>query len=208
MSQTGPKTCAGFPKSHQDCWRFCAALGGMSAGAAAAALAARRNAQLEQDAKAGRQKRLEAEAKRLRSELDSFKGKPDLMMLIRVAKAERLASGEIKEAEPPPNYRTGLERDHPADEVVGDSGKLYISTSLFCLRPHHQPRKSAIYIVESKPFDPIILITIMCNCATMAWESPLDPTGTWKEGFIDVSLRYIPAFCAGVCSSHVGRVVL
>ena len=34
----------------------------------------------------------------------------------------------------------------------------------------------------------IILLTIGANCATMAWESPLDemlhPEGTWKSDFV------------------------
>ena len=161
----------------------------MSAGAAAAAMAARRAAQAENEQKANRQKMYQENAIRLRAELENVKGKPDMMMLIRVAKAERLASGEIQEAEPPPNYRIGLERETPADEVIGNSGKLYGYVALCCLHVYDQPRKAAIYIVESKPFDPIILITIMCNCATMAWESPLDPTGTWKEQFINVRCR-------------------
>eukprot|EP00325_Prymnesiales_sp_UTEX-LB-985_P027328 CAMPEP_0174740670 /NCGR_PEP_ID=MMETSP1094-20130205/74240_1 /TAXON_ID=156173 /ORGANISM="Chrysochromulina brevifilum, Strain UTEX LB 985" /LENGTH=70 /DNA_ID=CAMNT_0015944423 /DNA_START=9 /DNA_END=218 /DNA_ORIENTATION=+ len=70
------------------------------------------------------------------------------MKLIKLAKAERLLSGEIVEAEPPPNYRLGLEREKPAEEVVGDSGKMYRSTAFFCLWPHHQPRKAAIYCCE------------------------------------------------------------
>ena len=73
-------------------------------------------------------------------------------------------------------------------EVVGtSSGKAYGGTGFFCLRPYHEPRRTAIMICESKPFDPLILLTILANCTTMAWESPLDPTGTWKSGFIDVS---------------------
>ena len=49
----------------------------------------------------------------------------------------------------------------------------------------HEPRRTAIRIVESKPFDPFILLTILANCSTMAWESPLDPEGTDKAAFID-----------------------
>ena len=58
------------------------------------------------------------------------------------------------------------------------------NTSLFCLRVHHQPRKAAIRFVESRCFDPVILVTILANCTTMAWESPLDPEGTAKAHFI------------------------
>ena len=42
----------------------------------------------------------------------------------------------------------------------------------------------------------IILLTIMANCATMAWESPLDemlqPEGTWKSDFVD-SMSKVPS---------------
>ena len=43
------------------------------------------------------------------------------------------------------------------------------------LRPFNKPRIWAIKFVESRPFDPVILCTILANCTTMAWESPLDP---------------------------------
>lgn len=46
-------------------------------------------------------------------------------------------------------------------ETLGtSSGRVYTGTSLFCLTPSNQPRKTAIRIVESRPFDPIILLTI------------------------------------------------
>ena len=35
-------------------------------------------------------------------------------------------------------------------------------------------------------FEPFVLLTIIANCVTMAWESPLDPPGTPKAHFIDV----------------------
>ena len=42
--------------------------------------------------------------------------------------------------------------------------------------------------VELRWFDMVILLTIGANCATMAWESPLDemlhPEGTWKSDFV------------------------
>ena len=79
-----------------------------------------------------------------------------------------------------------LSSDPPADAVVGKDMRRYHSTSLFCLKVHHPFRRTAIRIVESPPFDPIILITIICNCATMGWESPLDPEGTPKAHFIAV----------------------
>ena len=82
----------------------------------------------------------------------------------------------------------GLEALDASPTAVKVKGKerIYQSTALFCLRPGHEPRRSFIKLVESKPFDPIILITILCNCATMAWESPLDPCCTDKAAFIAV----------------------
>lgn len=74
--------------------------------------------------------------------------------------------------------------NHP-DAVAGPSKKIYHSTSLCCLRPGHWPRRPAIFFIENKLFDTFILLTIMANCATMAWQSPLDPPGTWKAAFID-----------------------
>ena len=79
-----------------------------------------------------------------------------------------------------------LNAQQPAESVTGRSGKVYQSKSLFCLRPGDEPRASAIRLVESPPFDPLILLTIACNCFTMAWESPLDPEGTPKAYFINV----------------------
>ena len=79
-----------------------------------------------------------------------------------------------------------LSADPPKETVLGPSGKVYSSTSVFVLRVFDEPRKSAILLIEAPLFDPLILFTIMCNCTTMAWESPLDPSGTWKSSFIDV----------------------
>lgn len=73
----------------------------------------------------------------------------------------------------------------PPEEVVGPSGQVYRSTSLFCLRPWHQPRRGAIFLVESPLFDPIIMLTILANCLTLAWQTPLEPQGTSKAAFID-----------------------
>jgi hypothetical protein len=68
-----------------------------------------------------------------------------------------------------------LELDEPPELVVGPSGWTYHDRSLCCLRPADVPRRLAIYFVEWRWFDPIILVTILCNCSSMAWESPLDP---------------------------------
>ena len=76
--------------------------------------------------------------------------------------------------------------EDPPPEVRGRSGRLYGKFSLCCLRPATWPRRPAIFLVESPLFDPVILITILANCVTMAWQSPLDPPGTWKAEFLDV----------------------
>ena len=70
-------------------------------------------------------------------------------------------------------------------EVRGGSGRFYGGTSC-CLTFGQQPRRAFIWLVESAPFDPFILLTILCNCITMAWESPLDPPGTAKAALVDV----------------------
>lgn len=80
-----------------------------------------------------------------------------------------------------------LFEDPPAPEVQGQSGRRYHSTSLCWLRPSDQLRCAAILLVEARWFDPFILTIILANCATMAWESPLDPPGTWKAGVLDVT---------------------
>ena len=73
--------------------------------------------------------------------------------------------------------------------VEAPSGKLYAGRSLWGMLPAHEPRRSAIRLIELRWFDMVILLTIGANCATMAWESPLDamlhPEGTWKSEFID-----------------------
>ena len=72
---------------------------------------------------------------------------------------------------------------HSAPAVQGESGRVYHSTSFGFLRVYHFPRSLAIHIVEAPLFDPLILITIMVNCSTMAWSSPLDAADeslAWK----------------------------
>ena len=79
-----------------------------------------------------------------------------------------------------------LRSKRPPKAVQGPSGWVYHSTSFGFLRPHDWPRSLAISIVEAPLFDPLILLTIMCNCTTMAWASPLDPPGTEKEAILAV----------------------
>ena len=79
---------------------------------------------------------------------------------------------------------SALDDEDPPKAVQGPSGWIYHSTSLCCLRPHDFVRFLAIHVVESPVFDPFIMLTIICNCVTMAWASPLDPPGTEKAAFL------------------------
>ena len=91
-----------------------------------------------------------------------------------------------------------------ATQVVrGPSGQIYHSTSIGCLRPHAWPRSWAIHLVENRLFEPFIALVITFNCLELAWESPLDPPGTWKADFIagsELPLLFIFTFemCAKI----------
>lgn len=85
----------------------------------------------------------------------------------------------------------GLSLDPPAVLVRGPSGRQYGSRAFGCLRPATAPRKQAILFLENGCFEPLIIFTILLNCVTMAWESPVDPPGTWKAHFIDDILEPI-----------------
>ena len=77
------------------------------------------------------------------------------------------------------------ENSPPPSLVVGPSGRIYSgSSTLFHLKPHQEPRRRAISLVESRWFDPCILLSILANCVTMAWQSPLDPCCTDKARFL------------------------
>jgi hypothetical protein len=78
----------------------------------------------------------------------------------------------------------GLEANPPSREVVGPSGMKYEGLSLWSLRPADPPRRDAIRVIESRWFDPLILLAIGANCVTMAAASPLDPPGTLKASVI------------------------
>ena len=96
----------------------------------------------------------------------------------------------LKRAEPIPGLE-GLLEDPPAQKVATE--KVYESRSLMLFRPADWPRRPAIFMVESKAFDQLILLTILTNCVTMAWESPLDPNVGPKAMFINVSRYTIAA---------------
>jgi len=80
----------------------------------------------------------------------------------------------------------GLDKVPPCSAVIGPSGRVYSSRTFGFLEVGRAPRPWAIKLVEWAPFDAFILVTILANCATMAWNSPLDPPGTPKAQFIDV----------------------
>ena len=55
----------------------------------------------------------------------------------------------------------------------------------------------AYRLVTNKYFEPFIACVITFNCFELAWDSPLDPPGTWKADFIAGSeqpLLYIFTF--------------
>ena len=108
------------------------------------------------------------------------------------ARAALEAARSSKNFALPEKRRPGLEALDSADgdgtavsgPMMGPSGALYTSTSLCCLRPRHPLRKAAIKTVEAWWFEPLIMLTILVNCTTMAWESNLDPPGTPKAALI------------------------
>lgn len=79
-----------------------------------------------------------------------------------------------------------LYAESPPKQVLGPSGRIYGGMSLLDLRPHHEPRRSAIFIVEHRAFDPFVLLSILANCITMAAQSPLDDCCTDKAHLLAV----------------------
>ena len=79
---------------------------------------------------------------------------------------------------------SALDGSRSVDAVRGPSGREYRGETLCGLGVNDEPRQSAIHIIEWRFFDPIILLLIVANCATMAWESPLDEPGTRKAALI------------------------
>jgi len=63
-----------------------------------------------------------------------------------------------------------LWRPRPPMTVRGPSGRVYASTALG-MRPAHPLRRVAIWVVESTPFEQIVLAAIFLNCAVIAIDS-------------------------------------
>jgi hypothetical protein len=80
--------------------------------------------------------------------------------------------------------------DEGADAVQGPSGRIFHDRAFCCLRTFDWPRRLAIKCVEHPLFDTLILSTIIVNCITMAWASPMDPPGTAKQELI-ASLEWV-----------------
>lgn len=106
-----------------------------------------------------------------------------------------------------------LHHEPPARRVVGLSGWIYHGKSLGVFEPAHPLRRQAIKLIEHWLFEPLIMIVITLNCAELAWESPLDPPGTWKADFIDTTeLCFLVIFtvealakilaCGFACQAH------
>ena len=103
---------------------------------------------------------------------------------------------------------SALDASPPANAVTGPSGAVYHTTS-FGLRPHQFPRRQAIKLVEWASFDSFILGVIVCNCITMAWQSPLDPTGTRKQEFLAIiEWAYLLIFGFELCAKMLAKGVI
>lgn len=77
--------------------------------------------------------------------------------------------------------------DQVPPTFVGRSGRKYGGrSSLLLLTVDQEPRRWAIATRESRFFEPFILVCILANCVTLAWQSPLDPCCTPKAIFIQV----------------------
>lgn len=77
--------------------------------------------------------------------------------------------------------------DQVPPAFVGRSGRKYGGrSSLLQLTVDQEPRRWAIATRESRFFEPFILVCILANCVTLAWQSPLDPCCTPKAIFIQV----------------------
>jgi len=77
--------------------------------------------------------------------------------------------------------------DQVPPAFVGRSGRKYGGrSSLLRLTVDQEPRRWAIATRESRFFEPFILVCILANCVTLAWQSPLDPCCTPKAIFIQV----------------------
>ena len=109
---------------------------------------------------------------------------PDLRDLVNPRiRAELKAKLEKQYRESLPDMEVLYSPDYDEEEhsvVLGKSGRVYRGTSLWGLTTRDEPRRLFISVVEARFFEPLILLTILCNCITMAWESPLDPPGTPK----------------------------
>jgi len=153
-----------------------------AAAAATAGANARHNATRAEEVR----QRAEENLRREQQSMSSDGGTPGPPKISKTGTLHDMAMLKLKEKKVVGGLE-GLNRplSQRAEEVMGKE-RIYQSTALFFLKPGDEPRRSTIFLVESKPFDPIILITIICNCCTMGWESPLDPCCTDKADFIAV----------------------
>ena len=103
----------------------------------------------------------------------------DLLAYARARKAAVTSEGHDDDSDDEetladlPPY-TALADDPPPPRVRGRHDQVYNTTNQSSwLHPHEQPRRPAIFIVESDAFEYIVLATILLNCVTMALRSPL-----------------------------------
>ena len=100
---------------------------------------------------------------------------------------------------------------HVDDAVRGDStGYLYLNGPT-SLNTDRQPRKLAIQIVESRPFEFIVPTTIVANCVTMAIDAPVGVPPPIKDMLAQANFLFLCLFtCEAVTrlvahGAHSGR---
>lgn len=100
----------------------------------------------------------------------------------------------------------GLSRRPLERAVRGPSGAIYHGTATyFNFQPYHPVRKLAIHIVEASFFETLVALVIAANVVTLAWASPVEPTGTWKSEFIEV--RTVEFFTRSPTKCRADRLV-
>ncbi|UJR22467.1 hypothetical protein I4U23_025525 [Adineta vaga] len=65
------------------------------------------------------------------------------------------------------------------------------SRALFCLSLDNKLRRTCIKLVEWKPFEYLVLLTIFCNCAALAMSKPLPHNDTTPTNSILEQIEYI-----------------
>ncbi|CAF4448618.1 unnamed protein product, partial [Didymodactylos carnosus] len=67
----------------------------------------------------------------------------------------------------------------------------YSERALFCLTLDNKLRKTCIKLVEWKPFEYLVLLTIFCNCAALAMSKPLPNNDTTPNNSVLEKVEYL-----------------